>query len=50
MPSTQINFALEEPTSTPLPGTLPLLASGLGAVGLLEWRRKRKIAASVAAA
>lgn len=32
-----------EPTSaTPLPATLPLFASGLGALGLLGWRRKRK--------
>jgi len=31
------------PTSaTPLPGALPLFASGLGALGLLGWRRKRK--------
>jgi hypothetical protein len=28
--------------STPLPATLPLFASGLGALGLLGWRRKRK--------
>ncbi len=46
----QINFALEEPTPTPLSGTLPLLASGIGAVGLLGWRRKGKNAASIAAA
>ena len=28
--------------STPLPGTLPLMGAGLGALGLLGWRRKRK--------
>jgi hypothetical protein len=26
----------------PLPATLPLFASGLGALGLLGWRRKKK--------
>ena len=26
----------------PLPGALPLFATGLGAMGLLGWRRKRK--------
>jgi hypothetical protein len=29
-------------TATPLPGALPLFATGLGALGLLVWRRKRK--------
>jgi hypothetical protein len=36
--------------ATPLPGALPLFASGLGALGLLGWRRKRKNAAPLAAA
>ena len=35
------------PIATPLPGALPLFAGGLGALGLLGWRRKRKAAAVV---
>jgi hypothetical protein len=31
--------------TVPLPATLPLFATGLGALGLLGWRRKRKAAA-----
>jgi hypothetical protein len=27
---------------TPLPATLPLFATGLGALGLLGWRRKKR--------
>jgi hypothetical protein len=27
---------------TPLPAALPLFAAGLGGLGLLGWRRKRK--------
>jgi hypothetical protein len=33
---------------TPLPAALPLFATGLGALGLLGWRRKRKAAALTA--
>ena len=33
------------PIATPLPAALPLFATGLGALGLLGWRRKRKQAA-----
>ena len=29
-------------STTPIPAALPLFASGLGALGLLSWRRKRK--------
>ena len=32
--------------ATPLPAALPLFATGLGALGLLGWRRKRKQAAA----
>jgi hypothetical protein len=33
-------------SNTPLPAALPLFASGLGALGLLGWRRKRKAQAA----
>jgi hypothetical protein len=33
-------------TATPLPGALPLFASGGGLLGFLGWRRKRKLAAN----
>jgi len=36
-------------SATPLPAALPLLATGLGAMGLLGWRRKRKNTAALAA-
>jgi Tol biopolymer transport system component len=35
-------------TATPLPAALPLFATGLGGLGLLSWRRKRKAQAAVA--
>jgi hypothetical protein len=31
---------------TPLPAALPLFATGLGALGLISWRRRRKASAS----
>ena len=37
-----------ELSSTPLPAALPLFATGLGAMGLLGWRRKRKAQAVAA--
>jgi hypothetical protein len=36
-------------TPTPLPTALPLFATGLGALGLFGWRKKRKAAAALAA-
>lgn len=35
--------------ATPLPAALPLFASGLGGLGLLGWRRKKKKSQAVAA-
>jgi hypothetical protein len=36
-------------SAVPLPGALPLFATGLGALGLFGWRRKRKQTAAIAA-
>ena len=36
------SFTIDAVATTPLPATLPLFAGGLGALGLLGWRRKRK--------
>ena len=36
-------------STTPLPAALPLFATGLGAMGLFGWRRKRKNATALAA-
>ena len=44
-PTFNAAFSLDGVTATPLPATLPLFATGLGALGLLGWRRKRKSAA-----
>ena len=43
-----VNFQDTTVTATPLPATLPLFATGLGALGLLGWRRKKKAAAPAA--
>jgi hypothetical protein len=36
----------EQVSAVPLPAALPLFATGLGALGLLGWRRKRKAGAA----
>jgi hypothetical protein len=41
-------YSGEVAPTTPLPATLPLFATGLGALGLFGWRTKWKIAANVA--
>ena len=41
-------FVTTTVSTTPIPAALPLFASGLGAMGLLGWRRKRKVAAVAA--
>jgi hypothetical protein len=41
--NTTYNF--DPAAATPLPAALPLFATGLGALGLLGWRRKKKAAA-----
>lgn len=40
----------EVPAATPLPATLPLFAGGLGLVGYLTGRKKRKAGQALAAA
>jgi hypothetical protein len=44
-----INSVRAEQDYVPLPAAIPLFASGLGALGLLGWRRKRKNTAAIAA-
>jgi hypothetical protein len=44
--STNLDNLVFTPTTVPLPAALPLFATGLGALGLLSWRRKRKVAAA----
>jgi hypothetical protein len=42
------DFLYGEPRVVPLPTALPLFATGLGVLGLLGWRRKKKAAALAA--
>jgi len=41
-------YSGEVTPATPLPAALPLFATGLGAMGLFGWRRKRPNAANIA--
>jgi hypothetical protein len=43
------SFTIEIEATTPVPAALPLFATGIGALGLLGWRRKRKNTAAIAA-
>jgi hypothetical protein len=45
-----VSIVVTPVTTTPLPAALPLFATGLGVMGLLGWRRKRKGAAAIDAA
>jgi hypothetical protein len=36
------SFLTTEPLATPLPGALPLYATGLGVIALLTWRKRRR--------
>ena len=42
----ELSVAYNGPVVTPLPAALPLFASGLGAMGFIGWRRKRKVIAA----
>jgi len=46
IPLTFVNGEITIRSATPLPATLPLFATGLGALGLLGWRRRRKVRAA----
>jgi hypothetical protein len=42
------NCAPPPPSETPIPGALPLFTSGMGVLGFLGWRRKRRLARQAA--
>src|SRR5262249_20094177 len=44
--TTPIPVDISFDAATPLPAALPLFATGLGVMGLLGWRRKRRTAAA----
>lgn len=45
--SITLNYTLAgDPAATPLPAALPLFVSGLGALGLIGWRKRRRAAAT----
>ena len=44
-PVTDMTAGVTGASTVPIPGALPLFATGLGALGLLGWRRKKKAAA-----
>jgi hypothetical protein len=46
--NSQLTITTPSTSATPLPAALPLFATGLGALGLLGWRRKRKVSALAA--
>jgi len=39
-----VSYPVSPPAAVPLPAALPLFATGLGVLGLLGWRRKRRSA------
>jgi hypothetical protein len=41
--------SISQVSQTPLPTSLPLLATGLGALAMFGWWRKRKVGSSLAA-
>jgi hypothetical protein len=41
------DYTIFSAATTPLPAALPLFATGLGALGLLGWRRKRRAQAAI---